>query len=279
MTAANLPASPWSRLKRRAGLYWTVAGIVPRLNLTYRSWFYMDLFTQGLALVISVAFWQAVFAASPTVGGLGYGQTISYIILALVLMPLAQNDLIFTFGRLAYDGSIAVELMRPVDFQAAQYTLTMSGVAFSAVTRLPVLALGVLAFGLKLPADPWAYAAFAASLALGGTLLFFFDWMLACLAFFTTEVWGLGMLRFGVSTFLSGGLIPLAMMPGALRDVCAALPFAQAVYVPVSFLTGMQSVSSAPRVLLVQAAWTVALAVASRFVFRFASRRAVVQGG
>ena len=268
-----------ARRRSRAGLYWAIASLVPKLMLTYRSWFWTDLFTQTLAMIISVAFWRAVFAASVTVGGIGYQQTISYILLALVLTPLVQNDLIYTFGRLAYDGSIAVELTRPVDFQAAQFTLTMAGVAFNTLTRLPLLALGVLAFGLRLPGDPLAYLCFTLSLVLGGTLLFFFDWMLACLAFFTTEVWGLAVLRFGLAAFLSGSLIPLAMMPQALRAVCAALPFAQAVYVPLSFLTGLQDLAGAPRILLTQAAWTLALAVLSRFVFRAASRRAVVQGG
>lgn len=272
-------ATPFRLARRRAGVYLAFAGMAPKVMLTYNVWFWMQLFVQALAMTISVFFWKAVYVNSSSVGGMQYGQTINYILLAQILAGLAQNDMIFRFGRLVADGSISLELLRPVDFQAANYATVLAEITLDTLTRLPLLLLGLLVFGLRLPGDPLAWGAFLVSVLLGTTLLFFFDWMLGCLAFYTTEVWGLAMLRFGIATFLSGSLVPLTMMPGLLRTVAEILPFSQALFVPVSFLAGITPVADAPRIWLNQLLGVLVLATLSRFVFARAVKRVTVQGG
>ena len=83
----------------------------------------------------------------------------------------------------------------------------------------------------------------------------------------------------GISTFFSGSLIPLVMMPGWLQALAHAMPFAQAVYVPLSVLTGIVPLSQMPQVWLVQVAWIAGLWVAARLIFRVAIRKVTVQGG
>jgi ABC-2 type transport system permease protein len=114
---------------------------------------------------------------------------------------------------------------------------------------------------------------------LGRTALFASDWILGSLTFYTTEVWGLHTAVLGLTTFLSGGLVPLNMMPDWLRMIVQNTPFAQAIYVPVSLLSGVTPLSDAPRLLLIQAGWVVGMTLASRLVFRVAVRRVTVQGG
>lgn len=97
--------------------------------------------------------------------------------------------------------------------------------------------------------------AFILALLLGHAVLFCFDWIFGCLAFVSTEVWGLSVVREGLATFFSGSLIPLVMMPGWLRGVTEALPFAQALYAPVAILTGITPLAQAPQTWLVQLAW------------------------
>ncbi len=110
-------------------------------------------------------------------------------------------------------------------------------------------------------------------------MLFLFDWMFACLAFYVTETWGLSVVRIGVGSFFSGALVPLAMMPGWLQKLAASMPFAQALSVPVSFLSGITPLAEAPRLWLIQLAWLAGLLVVSRLVFRVAMRKVTVQGG
>jgi ABC-2 type transport system permease protein len=109
--------------------------------------------------------------------------------------------------------------------------------------------------------------------------VFFFDWILGCLSFYIIEIWGLSMVRYGVGLFFSGLLIPLVMMPDWLQRVVSAVPLAQALYVPISLLSGITPVSEAPRILLTQVIWLIGLGVLSRLVFSIAVRKVTVQGG
>jgi ABC-2 type transport system permease protein len=114
---------------------------------------------------------------------------------------------------------------------------------------------------------------------LGYTVLFLFDWLFACLGFYTTEAWGLAILRNGVATFFGGALIPLALFPGPIQTGAGLLPFGQAIYVPVALLGGITPPHDLGRIFLVQLAWLAGLTLASRLVFRRAIRRLSIQGG
>jgi len=143
----------------------------------------------------------------------------------------------------------------------------------------PMALIATLVFGLRWPTDLSAWVAFAVSAFLGYTSLFFFHWCLASLTFYTTEVWGLGVLIFGMSRFFSGSLVPLAIMPGWLRTLVLALPFAQSLALPLNFLSGITPVTDAPRIWLMQLLWVLGLGVLSHLVFRVAIRKVTVQGG
>jgi ABC-2 type transport system permease protein len=103
--------------------------------------------------------------------------------------------------------------------------------------------------------------------------------MFACLAFYVTETWGLSVVRVAAGSFFSGALVPLVMMPGWLQKLAGAMPFAQALAVPVSLLSGITSLADAPRLWLIQVAWLVSMFVLSRLVFNVAVRKVTVQGG
>jgi ABC-2 type transport system permease protein len=57
------------------------------------------------------------------------------------------------------------------------------------------------------------------------------------------------------------------------------MPFAQALSVPISFLSGITTFADAPRIWSIQVIWLVILLVLSRLVFRVAVRKVTVQGG
>lgn len=265
--------------RRRAGVYGALAGMVPKQYLAYNLWVWMEFVVQIVAMTIFVFFWRAVYAGSATIGGLTLQQTINYILLAQTLNPLIENRLIFRFGWLIREGYVAVELVRPVDFQARSYVEELTSLLIFLAQKIPLLLLAWLLFGLQLPADLAAWGCFLVSLLLGQALLFCFDWAFACLAFYSTETWGLSVVRVGVAAFFSGALLPLQMMPGWLRSITDALPFAQALYVPVAFLSGITRVADAPRIWLIQLAWLAGLLILSRAAFALALKKVTVQGG
>jgi ABC-2 type transport system permease protein len=266
-------------LRRKVGIYGALAAIMPKIMLAFTGWFWVGQILNAIRLIILVYFWQAVYAETTSLAGLTLQQTLSYILLARIFLPFIDHDLIWEFGDHLRTGSIAHVLLRPVDFQLTAYVQALAKLLFFLIYQLPQAALATLVFGLQWPADPAQWLAFIISALLGYTSLFFFHWCLACLTFYTTEVWGLGVLISGLTIFFSGSLIPLPIMPDWLRTLVLALPFAQSLAVPLSLLSGVTPLADAPQVWLSQIVWLVGLWLASRVVFRIAIRKVTVQGG
>jgi len=266
-------------IRRRTNIYGAMAGIVPKTFLAYSLWVWVSLFLNTITMTILVFFWKAVYADTGTIAGLDLQTTLTYILLAQIFLPLGDLSMIFEFGYSLREGGIAHALLRPVDFQGGFYVQYMTQTLTSLFLQIPMALVAWLVFGLRFPTDLQLWAVFILSAILGRTILFFFDWMLACLTFYTTEVWGLGVLVYGASLFFSGSLVPLAMLPGWLQTFALATPFAQALYVPLSLLTGITPLSQAPMVLLIQVILLITLGVLSRLFFRVAVRKVTVQGG
>lgn len=267
-------------LRRRARVYGAIAAMVPKTFLAYTIWVWMNWFTQIVALIIFVFFWRAVYANTNAINGLTLGQTLTYVLLARLLSPLVENtNTISFFGSLLRDGQLSMELLRPLDFQAGAYAQRIANLLMDLALQLPIALVAIVFFRLRVTLDPLVWLSFVVTALLGFSTLFFFDWIIGCLAFYITEIWGLSVLRYGVSNLFSGLLLPLVLLPDGFRQVAEALPFAQALYLPVSILSGITPLSDVPRLWLQQVVWLVSLLVLSRFAFSRAVRKVTVQGG
>jgi len=266
-------------MKRVVRVYGAVLALVPKFYMAYRAWVWAEFVVQIISMTILVFFWRGVYANSTTLSGLTQAATINYILIAQLLLPLVENRLIFNFGWMIREGQIAIDLLRPMDFQGRFYVDAVGNLILNLLLKVPLLIFAVIAFGLQLPSDPRVWAAFIVALLLGHAVLFFFDWIFSCLAFYSTETWGLSVVRVAVATFFSGSLVPLQMLPDWLRGIANALPFAQSVAVPVSLLSGITPLGDAPGVWLIQGLWLIGLLVVSRIVFSVSVRKITVQGG
>jgi ABC-2 type transport system permease protein len=270
-----MSATLWKRIRR----YGAILELTPKLYTAYRAWFWMHLFVHVLSLTIFVYFWRSVYAGRSTLEGMGLEQTVNYIMLAQVMLPVVLSFLVTHIGEQLVSGQLAMELLRPLDLQARYYAESLAFAFLALVTKAPLVLFAWLVFDLELPTDPAVWGAFLLALFLGHAVFFCFDWIFASLAFYSTESWGLAMAQQAVVMFFSGALVPLALMPEWLERLALSMPFAQALWVPVSLLVGITPLEQAPRLWLIQLAWLTALLVISRLVFGVAVRKVTVQGG
>jgi ABC-2 type transport system permease protein len=267
------------RVLREPGKYFAILGMVPKVFMAYQLWFWVGLVLSTIGMAILYFFWRAVYGSTQVIAGLTLDTTLTYILLAQVFRPLTDVDLIFEFGYNLREGGIIHQMLRPINFQAMYYAQNIGELGTQMLLQIPMALVATFVFGLQWPSDLAVWAAFLVSALLGYSALFFFVYCVACFTFYTTEVWGLGVLFFGMSIFLSGGLVPLAMMPDWLRTVVLAIPFAQALAVPINILTGITPLNQVPAIWLSQAVWVVGLWLASNVIFRIAIRKVTVQGG
>ena len=266
-------------LRRRGDALLAIAANVPKVFLQYQSWIWMEMAVQLVWLVLLNAFWRAVYVDQAAINGLPLTLTLNYILLAQVVGGILQSDAFWTVGRLVRDGTVAIELLRPLDLQLRIYAEVLASSLLTLLLKTPLLLVSIFGFGVTLPDHVGVWAAFLLTLLGGQAILFCVDWIFSCAAFYTTEVWGLAVLREGIVTFFAGVLLPLTLMPDWLRTIAELLPFAQALAVPVGLLSGMTPLSAVGGIVLLQAGWLALLIPLSRFVFSRAVRRVVVQGG
>jgi ABC-2 type transport system permease protein len=100
-----------------------------------------------------------------------------------------------------------------------------------------------------------------------------------CVAFWTLDMRGIGLLALLVATVCSGFLVPLAFFPDWLEGVVRLLPFAAMIQTPVDVFLGDVHGLGAVAALGGQLLWALALLGAGRWIFARGTRRLVVQGG
>jgi len=265
--------------RRDLSIYSAFFTMMPKVFMAYQVWFWVGLVLNIISMAILVYFWRAIYNDTSTISGLGLNQTLTYILPAFIFMPLTSIDLIWEIGSNLREGTIIHHLLRPINFQGMNYAQMLGTLVTRLILQVPMAVAAVLLFGLRFPTDLATWLAFIISALLGFTVMFFFNWFLACLTFYTTEIWGLGVLIEGMNFFLSGALVPLVMMPEWIRTIVLSIPFAQALAVPVGLLTGITPLSEAPRVWFVQILWIFGMWLASGLFFRVAVRKITVQGG
>ena len=179
------------QLRRITQVYGAVLAMVPKFYMAYRAWVWAEFIVQIVSMTILVFFWRGVYANSTTLSGLSLAATLNYILIAQMLLPLIENRLIFNFGWMIREGQVAIDLLRPMDFQARFYVDAVGNLGLNLLLKVPLLIIAVVFFGLQLPGDPLMWVVFIIALLLGHAVLFFFDWIFSCLAFYSTETWGL----------------------------------------------------------------------------------------
>lgn len=267
-------------IRKKLRVYGGVAAVVPKMFMAYSIWVWMDLFVSIIAVVIFVAFWRAVYGSTTAISGLTLDQTLNYILLAQLFSDAAYvSNTIYDIGAGLRDGQIAAALLRPLDYQASMYVQNLAQLVVNLLLKIPLALFIWVVYGLQLPSDPVTWLAFVFTMLLGHAVMFCFDWIIACTAFYSTELWGMSVVRHSVAMFFSGALIPLDMLPDWLQRIAMILPFSQAVYLPVSLLSGITPVSAMPRIWLTQLVVLIGLLFLSRYIFGRSVRVITVQGG
>ena len=218
-----------------------------------------------------------VFAGSAQVAGYNPSATVTYVwigqgLLAVVLLWGDTN-----FGERVRSGDVAVDLLRPVDLQAALLAEDLGRASCALLTRFTVpLLIGLVFFDLTLPGSALRWTTFGLSVLLATLVSFAIRFLLNLLAFWLLDWRGLLSLHAAIGGMLSGLVIPIGFFPGWARVAIWATPFPAILQAPIDIAVGRGAVLP---LLAHQLAWTVALLAVGRLVLARAVRTLVIQGG
>ncbi|RZA09340.1 MAG: ABC transporter permease [Proteobacteria bacterium] len=209
-------------------------------NLEYRVNYFTDAVLQpALTVLIEVTLWLAVFRSigADTIGGFTQNDYLAYVLWASFIARITSTWMYeFRMIEEVEMGSINGLLVRPMSF--FEYYLSQF-LGYKLITTVVSLLFPVAAvFFFKLPTD------FSRALPAFGLVIYYLllvhtmSFCIATLAFRFNKVASLTVAKNLSLWLFSGELFPLDLLPEPWRGWFVACPFANAVYVPVGYLTG-----------------------------------------
>jgi ABC-2 type transport system permease protein len=269
-------------MKRRSPLrkYLILTEQAIQTALAYRVVLFVSLLTGLIQVVVLYYIWSVVYVGRQELLGFTRSDIVTYIFVGYVARSLYSFYTETQISARIRDGSVAMDLIKPLNFQLARFFESLGGVAIEGIVLGAfVLAIGFGVFRIAPPVSAVAGAAFAVSLALSVLVNFTLSYLVGLLSFWTTSVHGFVNSKRFIADFFSGGLIPITFFPLWLRGIAEFLPFQAIVHLPVSIYLGRATGAGVAAALGVQAVWVAILWAAGHLLWTAACRRITIYGG
>jgi ABC-2 type transport system permease protein len=245
---------------------------------TYR----FEVFTSIASLAVRVyllrVVWVALYAHNAAPHGVPLHAIITYSAVALLMGLVLDIDQTKLLHDKLHDGSIVVDMMKPISVPLYLFADGTGEVVFHAALIVPSLILALLIVHIDVPSAS-VLGAFALSFFLGYFVGFFLNFMLNCIAFWTLEITAVQLIVTWITDLLGGGIVPLLFFPAAIQQAVFALPFAAMFSTPLLIYVGEIPPERYLQVMGLQVLWIVILGGIATLMWRAGARRVVVQGG
>jgi len=248
--------------------------------LHYRAPALAGMSTQLFWGLIRVMIFEAFYRSSSAGQPMPLAHVVSYVWLGQAFLGLQPWGVDRDVRDQIRTGSVAYELLRPLDLYALWYSRAVAlRCAPTLLRSVPLLLLAGLFLGLAPPASWASLGAFLLALVGAVLLSSAFTVLLNVTLMWTVAGEGITQLVFSLILVLSGMVVPLPLFPDWVQPVLQALPFRGLADAPFRLYTGHLAPGDALSVVAHQLIWAVALALTGRALLAAGKRRLVVQGG
>lgn len=261
--------------------YWIAYQIALQETLQRRSTLIMDRLG-GFAVIVSLyAFWTALIGVKPTFLGYTRGEMLTYVLALNILRSFVFTGRGWQLVGEISSGRISSYIIRPLHYYGYALSLDMAQkTVHVAASAVEVALLAVLTGGeLFLPRAPETWLMFGVAVILSSLLFFFFEFMVSCLAFWTSESGGPLFCFELFLQFAAGAFFPLDVLPLALRRLLEMTPFPYMVYFPVRVFLEKVSPAEALRLLGMETLWLAAVFTAAMMTWKNGLRTYEAEGG
>ena len=248
--------------------------------LAFRARYYVGVLTYLFNVAVYYFIWRAVFRSGQTVMGLTLDDMITYVAIGWAIRSFYFNEIDREMGGQVQEGKLAMNLIRPVDFQTVMIADAAGQSAFRAVLfTVPISIVLALLFPLKPPVSLAAGLLFLWSAVMSFFLVAAINFLVGLIAIRSKSILGILRAKYLVLELLSGLLIPTTLFPEPLRSILFASPFPHINYTPAALYLGKATGGEAARLLALQSGWTLALLAVGQWAWRQSQQRITIQGG
>lgn len=258
--------------------WWELIRITARQVVAYRANIVFSLIGFALQLYVTRSVWEAVYAGRSQVDGITADTLLVYLTIASLGSWFLPQMAAYTIQERVLSGDVALDLVRPFGF-LKQVLAQDIGTAFSFAPFLVVFVPAAMVVGSLDPPSLGNGLLYLVSFGLAFMVNSLIAIHLGLLAFWIQQVNGIRAMVGVMTGFLSGALVPLWLMPDAVRFVFRLLPFQALAFLPASIYSGQVGGWEVLGPLAVQGLWIGILLVTVNWIWRRAQDRIVIHGG
>lgn len=252
-------------------------------GLQYRTVAFSAIVTRFFWALMEILAYDALFQIGLD-GGMTFEQTVSYVwmqqaLYSMFLVVSGDGEIYDTIRS----GSIAYELVRPMDLYGKWFFQAMANRVVPTLTNyIPMLLIAFLMpshFRLTISLSFEQLILFLLSCILALGVVVSCAMLMYISLFYLTSQRGIKIIVTAITTFFSGGVIPLTFFPDKVRAFSNLLPFAAMQNMPLQIYCGSISGNTAYRGILFQLIWVVILVGGGYVAMNRVLKKVVVQGG
>ena len=254
-------------------------------SLQYRASVIGSILKGFLYAMMQILAYEALYKANgPECFPMEYSQIVTYVWMSescIILFKVVFGD--GDIYSAISSGTIACDLVRPIGLYGKWFVQSAAGrLSFTMINCFPLLLIGFVMpkqYRPQLPPTALQMVLFLLSSVTAFLVVVAFAMLMYISLFYIIAQRGIRIIVTAVTTFLSGGLIPLAIFPKGVLEVVKYLPFAAMQNMPLQIFCGMINGFEACRGILFQLGWLTILILAGRGAMNHSIRRVIVQGG
>lgn len=248
-------------------------------SMQYRVNAYLFAFSGMIQLLVTLAVWSAVITAhGSNIGGFGVPEVRGYFVTTTIIGFITTSWAGYIFFNDVRMGNLSVMLMRPIHPVWQAFAQVNAFKIFMVSVTVP-LAIGVgLLYDAKFDGSHAEHLLAAVATAISLFMVFIFNYLMGIPAFWVTDIRAFWRAYWAISSFLGGGWIPLAMMPGSMRSIVPWLPFWAEIGFPAELAMGRLTHQQIVEGFATQLVWIVVFVLAFRILWKMGIKRYAAVG-
>jgi ABC-2 type transport system permease protein len=265
---------------RLARLYWAFARVGFINTLAYRLRYYTGIVTYFIYVSVYYFIWRAIYAHGGSIEGFDFAHMLTYIGVGWIIRSFYFNNIDQDLAYQVIEGRLAMDLIKPVNIQLMYVSRAAGESVFRlALLTIPTALVLFLVYPMRRPASVGHAGAFMVSVSLSFLIVAAINFAVGTFALRLQSILGLMRAKFFLLELFSGLLLPITFFPHSVQKILSVMPFEYISYVPMLIYLGKLNGFGLARAIAVQVVWVAVLFAIGDGLWRWSTRKVIIQGG
>lgn len=253
--------------------------IIIKHHLYYNVASLWSFFSNFVMFTIQVSLWKYVTEYNKTGDILNFKEFVQYFALCAFIRPFIDINTDRLIQSKYYEGEIIFDIAKPLSTIRLFFSRDIANAIFSLLTvSLPLIFFSSLLYKIQYDLSILQVVFFLISIFLSFSLSWCIAYCIGLFIFFAKNNEGLIQFKLFIIPLLSGGIIPLKVLPEPFKTVFYLLPFRSLFDIPIKIMNYGHSYELF-RLLSIQFFWLFVLCTFTHFFNKNGLKKIEIMGG